>query len=267
MKYFRRTKRGMVITDKMETLFSTWKKEEETWLFIGPHDDDIVIGAGLLLQAAIKEGVKVHALVASDGRMGYCKVDQRDSIVDIRKKETAASFQILGLPKENIFYAEFPDCDLNSYIGRRKAKPGDPVIEGHTGLQNAFTYYLRKIAPKRIFLPTGADLHPDHKIVYQEVLISLFHASGNIWPELGPVTTHTPFAYEYMVYCDFPESPEIKIEADAELFKKKLDGIMAYQSQEQIAQLVQIRRDGGPFEFMKPVSYSFYHPQNYVSLF
>lgn len=267
MKYYRRTKRGMVITDKMEGLFTTWKKEQETWLFIGPHDDDVVIGAGLLLQAAMKEGVNVHALIASDGRMGYCRTDQRDSIVDVRRKETFESFSILNLPKENIHFANFPDCDLNSYIGRRRAQQGDPSIEGHTGLQNAFTYFLRKINPKRIFLPTGADLHPDHKIVYQEVLISLFHASGNIWPELGPVMDHTPFAYEFMVYCDFPESPEIKVEADDELFKKKLDGILAYRSQEQIGQLVQIRRDGGPFEFVKPVSYSFYHPKNYIALF
>ncbi len=267
MKYYRKTKRGMIITGAMSELFSTWKREEETWMFIGPHDDDIVIGAGLLLQAALKEGVQVHALITSDGRMGYCRLDQRDSIIDIRKKETLASFDILGLPRTNIHYANFPDCDLNSYIGRRKAKPGDPEIQGHTGLQNAFTHFLRTIQPKRIFLPTGADLHPDHKIVYQEMLISLFHASGNIWPELGPVMKKTPFAYEFEVYCDFPEQPEIKIEADAALFQKKLDGILAYQSQEQIAQLVDIRREGGPFEFVKPVSYSFYHPSNYIALF
>ena len=267
MKYYRHTKRGMIITDQMEGLFSTWKKEDEVWLFIGPHDDDIVIGCGLTLQAALQEGVQVHALIASDGRMGYCRTDQRDRIIDIRRKETHESFRLLGLPDSNIHFADFPDCDLNSYIGRRKAKPGDPTIEQHTGLQNAFTYFLRKISPKRIFLPTGADLHPDHKIVYQEMLISLFHASGNIWPELGPVMPRTPFAYEFMVYCDFPERPEIKVESDEQMFRKKLDGILAYQSQEQIAELVKIRRDGGPYEFIKPVSYSFYHPNNYIALF
>lgn len=267
MKYFRRTKQGMITDDKMSSLFSTWKKEEETWLFIGPHDDDIVLGAGLLLQAALKEGVKVYALVTTDGRMGYCKKEQRDKIAQIRKEETYKCFEILGLPKENIVFAEFPDCDLNSYIGRRRAKADDPVIEEHTGLQNAFTYYLRKFNPKRVFLPTGADLHPDHKIVYQEFLISLFHASGNIWPELGGVLKQTPYAYEFGVYCDFPGTPQIKIMSDEAIFKKKLDAILAYKSQEQIVQLVESRKDGGPYEFFKPVDYAFYHPSNYVSLF
>ena len=267
MKYYRRTKRGMTIADRLEGLFSTWKQDEEVWLFVGPHDDDIVLGAGLLLQAGLKEKVKIYNLIVTDGRMGYCKLEQRDIITEVRKKETMESFKILGVPEENVFFGDMPDCDLNSYVGRRRAKPGDPAIEKHTGLQNLLTYYLRKVAPKRIFLPTGADLHPDHKIVYQETLISLFHASGNIWPELGPVLKEAPFAYEFEVYCDFPEPPEIKIVADEDIFKKKLEGILAYRSQEQIAQLVDTRREGGPYEFFKPVSYSFYHPSNYVMLF
>lgn len=267
MKYYRHTKQGMSISEKLESLFSTWKKDEETWLFIGPHDDDIVIGAGLLLQAGLKEGVTIYSLITSDGRMGYCHLNQKDHIVEIRRKETDACFKILGLPQENVFYANFPDCNLNAYIGRRKAQGDDPSIEGYTGLQNAFTYFLRKTNPKRIFLPTGADLHPDHKIVYQEVLISLFHASGNIWPELGPVIKNTPYAYEYAVYCDYPEPPQIKVVANETIFQKKLDAILAYQSQEQIAQLVKTCQEGGPFEFFKPVSYSFYHPNNYASMF
>lgn len=267
MKYYRRTKQGMNITENLSDLYTTWKKEEETWLFIGPHDDDIVLGAGLMLQAALREGVDVHALITTDGRMGYCHLDQKDKIIDIRKQETLDSFKILGLPEDKVYYANFPDCDTNSFIGRRRAKEGDPAIEGHTGLQNAFTYYLRKVNPKRIFLPTGADLHPDHKIIYQEVLISLFHASGNIWPELGPVLKQAPHAYEFEVYCDFPEPPQIKLIGDEEAFKKKLDGILAYQSQEQIAQLVEVQKDGGPYEFFKPVSYSFYHPNNHLALF
>ena len=56
---------------------------------------------------------------------------------------------------------------------------------GHTGVQNAFTLFLRRIAPSRVFVPTASDLHPDHKVANQEMLISLFHAQGEIWPELG----------------------------------------------------------------------------------
>ncbi len=267
MKFYRRTKHGLKIDDKLSGLFSTWNPEDEVWLFIGPHDDDTVIGAGLLLQAGLQENVQVHSLVTSDGRMGYCHENQRDKIIDIRRDETYKSFDILGMPKENIHYGNFPDCNLNAFIGRRKAQAGDPDIVGFTGLQNLFTYYLRKIKPKRVFLPTGQDLHPDHKIVYQELLISLFHASGNIWPELGPILKQVPYVYEFPVYCDLAEPSTIKVIADDDVFNKKLEAILAYQSQEQIAQLVESRRDGGPFEFFLPVSYAFYHPTNYSGLF
>jgi len=251
----------------ISVIFNNWKQDKEVWLFVGPHDDDIVLGAGLLLQAGLKEGAEVYALITTDGSMGYCKPEQKDTIAAVRKKETLDSFKIIGLPESNVFYADFPDCNLNSYIGRRKAVSGDSEIEGFTGLQNAFTYFLRKVVPNRVILPTGHDLHPDHKIVYQEFLISMFHASGNIWPELGKALPQVPTAYECAIYCDFPTKPEIKIEADDDIFKKKLDSILAYQSQEQIAQLVETQKNGGPYEFFRKISFDFYNPKNYISLF
>ncbi|MDD5766690.1 MAG: PIG-L family deacetylase [Candidatus Marinimicrobia bacterium] len=266
MKYYRRTKRGMVITEDLNEIFSTWRVGEK-WLFVGPHDDDIILGSGLLLQAALRNNVDVFALVATDGRMGYCNAEQEHTISQVRKKETLDSFRILGLPEENIFFANIPDCDTNSYIGRRKAKNDDPEIKGYTGLQNAFTYFLRKVTPTRVFLPTGADLHPDHKIIYQEMLISLFHAGGNIWPELGPALKNVPWAYEFSVYCDFATPPTIKVLADDLIFQKKLEGVLAYKSQEQIASLVENLKNGGPVEFFKSVDMAFYHPENHTAEF
>ena len=34
-------------------------------------------------------------------------------------------------------------------------------------------------------MPSPADYHPDHQVAYNEMQISLFHAAGLIWPELG----------------------------------------------------------------------------------
>ena len=104
-------------------------------------------------------------------------------------------------------------------------------------MQNAFTYALRQIRPNRVFLPTSADLHPDHRIVHEELLISLFHAQGNIWPELGEPIAEVPKVYEFAVYCDFPEPPQIRIEATPEhAAKPSSRRIRAYASQEQIEQ-------------------------------
>ncbi|MBN2781496.1 MAG: PIG-L family deacetylase [Candidatus Marinimicrobia bacterium] len=265
MKFLRRTAKDVKRVDHLEGIFPDWK-EKETWLFIGPHDDDIVLGAGITLRSAIEAGVDVYALVSTDGGMGYCHMEQEHTIGKIRQKETVDSFKILGLPEDHIFFANIPDCDTTSYVGRRKAKPGEPAIKGYTGLQNAFTYYIRKVQPTRIFLPTGEDLHPDHKIVYQEVLISMFHAGGNIWPELGGPAA-TPMAYEFGVYCDFAGAPNLKIEADPQVFQKKLDGILAYKSQEQIASLVEGVKAGGPLEYIREIEFRFYSVNNYKDLF
>ena len=43
------------------------------WLLIAPHDDDIILGAGLLLLAAQAQGIAVHVAVATDGSLGYAR--------------------------------------------------------------------------------------------------------------------------------------------------------------------------------------------------
>ena len=55
----------------------------QTWLFVSPHDDDLCVGAGLLIQAAAEAGVNVHALIVTDGRMGYCTKEQKETIMHL----------------------------------------------------------------------------------------------------------------------------------------------------------------------------------------
>ena len=102
-----------------------WQGERECFLFVCPHDDDAVVGAGLLIQLAIREKVPLHILIITDGSMGYCNEEEKGNISEIRKKETFECYQSLGVNKEDIIWVGFPDCNLNSYRGRRTAKPQD----------------------------------------------------------------------------------------------------------------------------------------------
>ena len=241
----------------------------ETWLFVSPHDDDLCLSCGLLMQQAVAEGVNVQVLVVTDGRMGYCTLEQRDSIVQIRRKETYESFGLLGIPKANIEYVAYPDGNLYTLQGRRKHRPDDEVqpIEGHVGLSNAFTYHLRRTRATRVFVPTSADLHPDHQVTHNELMICLFHAAGTIWPELGEPLADVPKVYELAVYCDFPAPPQLQIQGAAEAFEKKLASIAAYRSQTQIARLVQTIREAGPTEYVRELNFRFYSPNNYKPMF
>ena len=245
-----------------------WQGDRERFLFVSPHDDDVALGAGLFVQLARRENIPVYILIVTDGSMGYCTKEQKDKISEIRQKETYDCYQSLGVPDENIIWLAFPDCRLNYYRGRRFSDSNDwTKYEGFIGLQNSFTHWIRKIAPTQCFLPTSSDLHPDHKIVHEEFLISLFHASGNIWPELGESIEKVPFVHEMGVYCDFPEPPKVRIQTSEAYLEKKLNAIAAFKSQKQIASLIDIVRKSGPYEYLRELNFKLYQPMAYYDMF
>ncbi len=254
-------------TDVAE-VFDHWRGDEERWLFVSPHDDDTVFGAGMTVAMAADLGVDTHAVVTTDGSMGYCDEETRFTIADVRRRETIASFRHLGVSAENIHFLNFPDCDLSNFTGRRRIAQTDKThILGYTGLQNAFTSILRTVRPTRILMPTRADLHPDHKITNQEVLISLFHAQGEIWPELGPPIAEIPSVYEFAVYCDFPEPPQIQIIFPESIREKKMAGVAAYESQRQVAIMVETLKKSAPIEYLRHVDFHLYDSKVYHGLF
>lgn len=240
---------------------------QQRWLCVAAHDDDIVGGAAMWLQAAVQAGIRVEILVTSDGRMGYCTAEQRDHIVEIRRKETIDSFAILGIGREQIQYIDFPDGGLCNFQGRRVAQPGEPAIAGFTGLQNAYTWHLRRVRPTALLTVNPVDLHPDHQISCRELMISVFHAIGVIWPELGEPIEHLPTVYETTTYSNFVEPPNLELRADPAALETKLRCIAAYRSQAQIENFIQRIRNGGPYEYMREYHFPLYSPSHYRSLF
>jgi LmbE family N-acetylglucosaminyl deacetylase len=252
----------------LATVSRHWQGDKECFLMISPHDDDAVLGAGLLIQLAKRENVPVHILIVTDGSMGYCIAEEKDTIAQIRRKESFECYQGLGVPKENIIWLGFPDCRLSTYRGRSPASPNDPVaISGFVGLQNSFAYYLRKINPTQCFLPTHNDLHPDHRIIHEEFLISLFHAAGNIWPELGKPLNRVPYVHTFAVYCDFATPPTLRMRTPAAYLEKKLKAIAAFRSQKQIYSLIENVRHCGPEEYIQAIDFKLYHPASYHDMF
>lgn len=247
-------------------LLGGWKGRDERWLFIAPHDDDVIMGAGLLLQCAVAEGAAVSVLITTDGSMGYCTAEDRPTIREIRRRETTASFAEIGV--EDVSWLGFPDCNLTPYLGRRPAaKRETRAIAGHIGLQNSYTYALRRRRPTRLFLASANDLHPDHKLVHQEARVSVFHAGGAIWPELGEPLAELPVVYELAIYCDLSVDPEYRVAGTAAQLEAKLAGITAYRSQKQIDRLVENLRKAGPVEYFGRSDFKLYSPSVYDRLF
>jgi LmbE family N-acetylglucosaminyl deacetylase len=250
-------------------IWSDWQGENETWLFLAPHDDDIIIGAGLTFLAGVHLGVNVHAGVISNGGMGYCTPEQRHTIKQVRKEETRESFRWLGMSDNNLYQFDYDDGDLMQQSGRRFATdPNDPrAIAGAIGLQNTLTWLLRKVRPTRVFIPNRLDLHPDHRAVNTELIISVFHAQGQIWSELGSPIPAIPKLYEYPTYSDFISPPTIRVRVSDDWVEKRLAGIALYKSQLQIGMIVSEIRKAGGDEYMLEMAFEIFSAKKYETLF
>jgi LmbE family N-acetylglucosaminyl deacetylase len=242
-------------------------REGERWIFVSPHDDDAVIGAGLLIQEAIASGVSASLRIVTDGSMGYTDLEERDRIVEIRRAETYESYGVIGL--DDIAWFGYRDNDLYRHCGRRRiGPPSDETIdarEGHTGLQNSLTAEIRALRPTRVLVCAASDYHPDHKLTFQETMISVFHATGTIWPELGdpwsaPTRSGYALVYEYAVYAPYAQPPDHRLQSEPENLERKLDAISRYRSQRQIGKLVEQIGNGGAIEFLRTVPFDHYSP-------
>ena len=256
------------VSSRPDHVFQNWEGESERWLFVAPHDDDIAIGAGLHFIAGIESGVSTYAVVATIGT-GYCRLEHKDTIAQIRREECYKSFEILGLPRDNLHFLDYWATDILSHLGRRFTDnpASTTAIAGADGFQNSFTWLLRQIRPSRVFLPSQTDIHPAHKAVHEEFIISVFHAQGKIWPELGEPIAKFPRLYEYATYSDYIEPPTHQVKTSTDLFERKLAGIAAYESQEQIESIVVNIRSLGPREYIREMGFKLFNPQQYDALF
>ena len=250
-------------------VWSDWQGSRETWLFLAPHDDDIVLGAGLTFLAGVHLGVDTHAGIISNGRMGYCTLEQFGTIKKERYEETRESFRLLGLPESNLYQFDYDDGDLMQQSGRRlTSDPNDTrAIAGAVGLQNTMVWLLRKVKPTRVFIPNRLDLHPDHRAVNEELIISIFHAQGLIWPELGLPIPCVPKLYEYPTYSDFIAPPTMRVRVSDDMVEKRLAGIALFKSQLQIGLIVDELRKAGGNEYLFEMAFEIFSPRKYEGLF
>lgn len=73
--------------------------EQERFLFIGPHPDDIEIGAGATAAKLAAEGKKICFLICTDGRFGTSNSPDilPEDMAEIRKRESLDSAASLGI--------------------------------------------------------------------------------------------------------------------------------------------------------------------------
>lgn len=247
--------------------FQVEDSAQESWVIVNPHDDDGILGMGLLILAARDAGIRVTALVVSDGRMGYRSEEHRKTITEVRKHETLTGYAILGVAEEDVIFLDYPDCDLHKHRGRREAGDNPNPIAGYSGLLNSITFWLRARRTTQIFIPTGADIHPDHKVVYEQGLMSNFFSPSRMWPELGEPLPKMPIFREMQLYSMPAGEPDIQVLAPPNVFEQKMQAAQSFPSQGAIHGAIEKLRREGPVEYFWTRDHSLVDRTQYAGLF
>lgn len=125
-------------------------EEFERYLFIGPHPDDIEIGAGATAAKLASQGKKICFLICTDGRFGDGNAPAGitgEKLVMMRRYEAVRSAEVLGI-KDVRF--------LDLHDGGRYTK--EELIRGIASVTGEFK-------PDIIFAPdpfVASECHADH---------------------------------------------------------------------------------------------------------
>jgi LmbE family N-acetylglucosaminyl deacetylase len=116
-------------------------------IVIAPHPDDEVLGPGgtllrLKAEAATIAWLNVTTITAESG---WCEDKIRQRADEIKRVTELFGF-------ESVFELNFPATQLD------RSSMGDLV----TGISNVF----KKFEPEEVFVPHSADVHTDHRLVY-----------------------------------------------------------------------------------------------------
>jgi hypothetical protein len=232
----------------INVLFPDWSPEDERLLVVSPHDDDALLGAGYAIAAAQEEGGVAHVAICCDGSAGYSRVEDRETIVEVRRRESMAAYGAFGIPAGRVHYLGYPDFSLGGYSGWK-------LPSGRLGTLQPFVTLLRRIQATRLMIPNGYREHMDHEAAYDLGRYDGIQAGDPVgvdWGEPSAIRN----VLQYAVWADL--SPEDALVAGAPtdiranralvapyaLEDRIADSLAAWQSQQQIiAGLLRQRRE------------------------
>lgn len=115
-------------------------KQGQKVVIFSPHPDDETIGAGGYIVQSIKNGSTVYIVLVTDGN--------KHGLEKKRYEEFEKATYILGIPKENLVFLNYPDGKLQK--------------ENENDLLQNFKIWINKFSPDIIIYPDKNDHHPDH---------------------------------------------------------------------------------------------------------
>lgn len=179
-------------------LFPGWKRGESV-AFLSPHDDDIILGAGYLLSSTIENKGIPHVFIFSKGDAGYSSPEEKNSIVEKRKKEAIHAYQTLGVEKENLHFFGLPDFSIMPYVNRFPPR-GKEIFK-------KLVKIFREKKVERVIFSSGYFENWDHTAVFNIGMYVSPQAGDPVLADLGK--THSVKSYFiYSVWGDFEACQE-----------------------------------------------------------
>lgn len=177
----------------------------ERYLFIGPHPDDIEIGAGATAAKLADMGKKVCFLICTDGRFGSSTIAPEE-LIAIRQKESRASAKLLGVDDVRFL----PFCDGGFYDKNE--------------LVTEIAKVVSDFKPDVIFAPdccVTSECHPDHLNVGRSAAeIAYLAPYSQLMAKRGAQSSPVKALAYYMT-----AKPNRFVKTSAELMKKQFSSI------------------------------------------
>jgi LmbE family N-acetylglucosaminyl deacetylase len=214
-------------------------------LVFGAHPDDELTMANAMAKLA-SEGVEVYVCIATDGCEGYPSPEMKDSIVAIRKEESAAADRVMGVSRR--YSLDVPDMAL--------ANCKENLLQ--------FMRVIREVRPDAIFTHGPDDTHRDHLATHKLSLEAAWQGGEPVSVELGePWVTRFVFYYKAVMRWTLPkivhdttgfthirpETLATQVSQHA-LFGKTIDDFLA--------EAARLKAEGAPS------NHTFYMPEGFV---
>lgn len=194
-------------------------------LIMAPHCDDETLGPGGLIQSALRAGIQVRVVIATNGdgylfataeefRKLYPTARDYIRMGEVRQQESLAALAVLGLAPGNVFFLSYPDRGTPSLWEKNwsEATPYKSPYSGASRSPYKRTYnpnsvyagedYLADLIsifdayrPDLVVYPHPGDVHPDHwglSVFTRLALTEVSHSDADYRPRQITYLVHRP---------------------------------------------------------------------------
>lgn len=180
-------------------------KQEVTVLALGAHPDDIEIGAGGFLSRLKREfNADINFGIMTNGIVDSQKHESQRTNEAIHAARILLGYENATDISKNIRFAYQQDCELHKNIHE---------------LIRIIEHWITEIQPNVIFTHASADLHDDHKQVFNATISAARNYHGDIFIYQSPSTIPNEF------------TPNCFVEIQEEDFQRKVSAIKKHASQ------------------------------------